>query len=156
MMNIVPATPDDAQEILGLQHLAYRTEAAIYDDDTLPPLLDTLDDLAGRFDSRRFLKAVEGGRIVGSVRAYQDGETCFVERLIVHPDCRRQGLGTALLHEIETRFPCARRFELFTGHKSEANLRLYKRIGYRAFRRQRVNEKVTLVFLAKPNPTSGP
>ena len=45
-MQITPATLDDAQKILALQHLAYQTEAALYDDDTLPPLLDTLDDLA--------------------------------------------------------------------------------------------------------------
>jgi RimJ/RimL family protein N-acetyltransferase/ribosomal protein S18 acetylase RimI-like enzyme len=152
-MKIIPATPSDAQDILALQHLAYQTEAAIYDDWTLPPLLDTLDDVASRFLDRRFLKAVDGSRIVGSVRAYQEGPTCHVERLIVHPDYRRQGIGAGLLTRIESVFPSACRFELFTGHKSKANIRLYERAGYRAFRQQQINDKVTLVFMKKTNLT---
>lgn len=151
-MNIVSATPGDAQEIHTLQHLAYQTEAAIYDDHTLPPLLDTLANVADRFQDRLILKAVASGRIVGSVRAFQDGPTCYVERLIVHPGSRGQGVGTALLKEIEKRFPSAHRLELFTGHKSKANLRLYERLGYRAFRQQPINEKLTLVFLEKSMP----
>lgn len=149
MIEIIPATLDDAQNILTLQHLAYQTEAAIYDDDTLSPLLDALDNVTACFENRQFLKAVADDRIVGSVRAFQEGETCFVERLIVHPDLRRQGIGTALLRRIETLFPTARRFELFTGHKSESNIRLYERLGYRAYRQEPVNQKVSLVFMEK-------
>ncbi len=146
-MEITPATVDDAQDILTLQHLAYQTEAAIYDNFTLPPLLERLEDLTVRFGDRRFLKAVDSNQIVGSVRAVQDGVTCYVERLIVHPEYRRRGIGTALLNRIATLFPTARRFELFTGHKSERNIRLYKRLGYREFRQERVNEKVSLIFM---------
>ncbi|NLX97113.1 MAG: GNAT family N-acetyltransferase [Rhodopirellula sp.] len=151
-MIIGPATLDDSRSILTLQHLAYRSEAAIYDDYTLPPLLETLEDLIARFQNRRFLKAIDGDRLVGSVRAIQEGETCFVERLIVHPDYRRRGIGTDLLNRIETLFPTAGRFELFTGHKSEGNIRLYERLGYRAFRQNRANEKVTLVYMEKTMP----
>ena len=86
---------------------------------------------------------------MGSVRGFQDGATCHVQRLIVAPDCRRRGFGTALLSGIETMFPAAERFELFTGHKSASNIRLYERQGYRAFRQRPVNDKVTLVYLEK-------
>lgn len=148
-ITIAEAAPDDAPGILALQHLAYQSEAAIYDDPTLPPLLETLAELTARFATRRFLKTLDAGRIVGSVRAFQQGETCYVERLIVDPDHRCQGIGTALLRRIETLFPAARRFELFTGHKSESNIRLYERLGYRTFRSEPVNEKVSLVFMEK-------
>ena len=70
-------------------------------------------------------------------------------RLIVHPDCRRRGIGTALLGYVELAFPDAKRFELFTGHRSEDNIRLYERVGYRTFRQERISETLTMVFLAK-------
>ena len=146
---ISAATIDDAAAIFDLQQLAYQTEAAIYHDYGIPPLRETLDELRSQFGSKRFLKAVEDQWIVGSVRAFQHQATCFVERLIVDPDHRRRGIGTALLHEIEAAFPAARRFELFTGHKSVNNIRLYERLGYRAFRQKPVHERLTLVFLEK-------
>jgi ribosomal protein S18 acetylase RimI-like enzyme len=155
-MEIRTATIEDAEAILALQHLAYQSEAAIYDDYTLPPLRDTLDDLTARFGSRQFLKAVEGGRIVGSVRFFQDGPTCHVERLIVHPEYRCRGIGATLLRQVEARCPNACRFELFTGQKSESNLRLYERAGYRPFRWERLNEKVCLVFMEKMAASVGP
>ena len=148
-MEIKPASVDESEIILALQRLAYQSEAAIYDDFTLPPLTETLEELKTQFGRKRLLKAVERGQMVGSVRGFLEGTTLHVERLIVHPDCRRRGIGTALLYRIETLFPTARRFELFTGHKSSGNLRLYQRLGYRAFSQQQVNEKVNLVFLEK-------
>jgi hypothetical protein len=50
---------------------------------------------------------------------------------------------------IETEFPLARRFELFTGSKSEGNIRLYERLSYRVFRTDRLSPKVELVFMEK-------
>ena len=67
---IGPAIIEDAEAILTLQRLAYQSEAAIYDDFTIPPLTETLEDLTARFHDRRFLKAVEDGQIVGSVRGF--------------------------------------------------------------------------------------
>lgn len=148
-MIILPATVDDAATILELQRLAYQTEAAIYDDYTIPPLVETLDELRGQFSVQQFFKAVDDGQIVGSVRAVQKETTCHIGRLIVHPDCRRRGIGTALMGYVEMAFPDAARFELFTGHRSENNIRLYERLGYRALRREPVNERLTMVFLEK-------
>ncbi len=148
-MEIKIATIEDAEAVLALQRLAYQSEAAIYDDFTLRPLTETLGDIKDRFHDRRFLKALEDGQIVGSVRAFQEDATCHVERLVVHPDYQRRGIGTALLNMIETCFPAASRLELFTGHKSESNIRLYERVGYRAVRQEQVSEKVTLVVMEK-------
>ncbi len=92
---------------------------------------------------------MEEGAVIGSVRAYQNGTTCYVERLIVHPTFRRRGIGTSLLARIEAEFPEARRFELFTGHKSAGNIRLYERAGYKVFKQEPVNDRLTLVFMEK-------
>ena len=70
---------------------------------------------------------------------------------IVNPDSQNQGIGTRLLHEIEKYFPEAERYKLFTGHKSQRNLYLYQKLGYRPFKRQRINDMLPLVFLEKEN-----
>ena len=148
-MIITTATPEDAQAILDLQRLAYRSEVELYGDDTLPPLTETVDQIRAEFGHRLILKAVDDGLIVGSVRAHQEGDTCHIGRLIVHPDRQGRGIGTALMNEVEARLPEARRFELFTGTLSVRNIRLYERLGYVAFKEQVVSPRVTLVYLEK-------
>ena len=148
-MIITTASPEDAQAILDLQRLAFAYEAELYGDDRLPPLTQTLDDLRSEFGHRLFLKAVNGGLVVGSVRAHTEGDTCHVGRLIVHPDRQGRGLGTNLMHEVESRFPEAHCFELFTGKRNVRNLRLYERLGYIAIREQVVTPRLTLVDLEK-------
>ncbi len=148
-MLISPANVGDAPTIYDLQRLAFQTEAAIYRDNSIRPLTETLSDLESQFGSRKFLKATENGRVIGSIRAFAENGTCFVERLMTHPEFRRQGIGTALLARIETLFPNADRFELFTGEKSVENLRLYERLGYRRFRRKQISDSLHLIFLEK-------
>jgi ribosomal protein S18 acetylase RimI-like enzyme len=65
---------------------------------------------------------------------------------------QRHGLGGRLLDAIETRFagdPAAKRFQLFTGHRSESNLRLYRSRGYVPVSREQVGPRLTLVTLEK-------
>ena len=148
--DIARADIEDAEEILNLQKLAYQSEAVIYQDFSIPPLTQTTEEIAEEFETFTFLKALDDGhRIVGSVRARLDGDSCLIGRLIVHPECQRQGLGTALMNAIEARFPQAKRYELFTGAKSVGNLRLYERLGYRPFKEHVVHESLSLVYLEK-------
>jgi ribosomal protein S18 acetylase RimI-like enzyme len=149
LISIEPAGLDDAAEVLALQKLAFQSEAALWDDDTIPPLTQTLDQIAADFGSHRYLKAVEGGRIVGAVRGRLEHGTCHVGRLMVHPDLQNQGLGKRLMAAVEAHFPSAERFEIFTGEISLRNIHLYEKLGYRAFKTQRLNAKVTLVFMEK-------
>ncbi|MFN2245231.1 MAG: GNAT family N-acetyltransferase [Anaerolineae bacterium] len=151
-MRIQAAEPGDAAEVLQLQKLAYRSEAAIYDDFTIAPLTQTLDEMDADLARQTCLKATVNGRIVGSVRARVSDGTCFVGRLIVHPDYQNQGIGTRLVGEIEQVFRSAARFELFTGHRSERNLALYRKLGYRPFRQERISEALSLVYLEKVQP----
>jgi ribosomal protein S18 acetylase RimI-like enzyme len=146
---VTQASMADAEEILDLQKLAYQSEAAIYQDYSIPPLMQTLTGIIAELLSQYFLKAVAKEHIQGSVRAYLEQGTCYIGRLIVHPTCQNQGLGTKLMREIEGCFPDAKRFELFTGHLSERNLYLYKKLGYRPIRREQVSEKLTMVFMEK-------
>ncbi len=129
---ITQAQPEDAEEILLVQKSAYRSEAELYNDYDIPPLTQTVDDLKGQFKNHIILKAVLGGKIVGAVRAYEDSGTCFIGRLAVLQDMQNQGIGSALLKEIEDRFH-PKRYELFTGSKSDKNIYFYKKAGYSIF-----------------------
>src|SRR5688572_4756877 len=101
MIEMTQAQIEDADAILVLQKLAYQSEAILYNDDTLPPLRQTLDEIRTEWASQTFLKAVDEGRIVGSVRASMNGDSCAIGRLMVHPDFQGRGIGKALMREIE-------------------------------------------------------
>lgn len=146
---ISEAAVTDAQAILSLQKLAYQGEAELYNDLNIPPLTQTLSHITSEFEKLVFLKAEYGNRLIGSVRASLEGDTCAIGRLIVHPDFQGNGIGTQLMLEIETYFSNAQRYELFTGTKSTGNIRLYQRLGYRIFREKDLSSMVRLVYLEK-------
>lgn len=148
-MRIEYAVMEDMPEILQLQKLAYHSEAEIYNDFTISPLTQTLEEIKNDFVNQTFIKAIINDRIIGSVRAYKKGETCFIGRLIVHPDFQKQGIGTKLMNEIETIFESCKRFELFTGHKSKRNLYLYQKLEYKEFKIEKINENLKRVYLEK-------
>jgi ribosomal protein S18 acetylase RimI-like enzyme len=145
------ATVTDAEEILSLQKLAYRSEAEIYDDFNIPPLLQTLEEIKKDFENQTFLKATLDGKIRGSVKAFIKEGTCYVGRLIVHPDFQDRGMGKELMKKIEEIFEKAQRFELFTGHRSEKNLYLYQKLGYKIFKTVKANDRLNIVYLEKQN-----
>jgi GNAT superfamily N-acetyltransferase len=147
-MEILRAEITDASEILVLQKLAYQSEATIYNDYEIPPLTQSLESIRSEFSNYTFLKAIEDNVIVGSVRARINDVTCYIGRLIVHPDYQNLGIGSALLEKIE-KCQQAKRYELFTGSKSERNLYLYKKHGYREFKTEDQTDKIKIVFLQK-------
>lgn len=148
-MLLEQATSLDAEQILALQKLAYQSEAVLYNDYSLPPLIQTLEDICREFTKQIFLKALVGENLVGSVRAFAESDTCFIGRLVVHPQFQKRGVGSSLMTKIEERFKRAGRFELFTGHKSEGNILLYKKLGYIAFKTEKVTDTLSLVFMEK-------
>lgn len=149
-MNIAQATIEDAAGILRLQRLAYQSEARIYNDYQIPPLTQTAGEIEKEFADLVFLKATtDDGVLVGSVRACERDGTCFIGRLIVHPDHQGRGIGAGLMKEIESRFARAKRFELFTGHKSVGNIRLYEKAGYAIYKTVAVHQRLELVYLEK-------
>jgi ribosomal protein S18 acetylase RimI-like enzyme len=148
-VEIFRASLEDAIEILALQKLAYQSEAQIYDDWSIPPLLQTTEEIQDEFGTHMFLKAVSKHSIIGSVRTRVMGNTCYIGRLIVHPKWQNLGIGTRLMTEVELMCRDVARFELFTGSNSIRNLHLYHKLGYQEFRRELLGSKVELVYLEK-------
>ncbi len=148
-IEIEKATVSDAEGILSLQKSAYRSEAEIYNDFNIPPLVQTLEEIKKDFGIQFFLKAVMDEKIIGSVRAHTKEGTCYLGRLIVHPDFQNRGIGIKLMNEIERNFNTCKRFELFTGDRSERNLYLYQKLGYQIFKTAKITDRTTIVYMEK-------
>jgi ribosomal protein S18 acetylase RimI-like enzyme len=148
-INIEHATVKDAEEILALQKLAFTSVAEIYNDYTIAPLTQTLEEICADFKQYVFLKTSKNGVIIGSVKGQMNQETCYIGRLIVHPGFENRGIGTRLMNAIEAEFKQAKRYELFTGHRSDRNLYLYKKLGYRIFKSEPATDNLTIVHLEK-------
>ncbi|MFI7223608.1 GNAT family N-acetyltransferase [Nonomuraea angiospora] len=141
------ATTADAGEILTVQRAAYVSEAQLYGDPYIPPLIESLEQVRKVIEGAVVLKALDAGRVIGAVRGQVSGTTCLVGRLVVAPDQQGRGIGTALLTALHEAVPEAEAFDLFTGHLSEANLKLYRRLGYRETSRERMDDHLTLIHL---------
>ncbi len=138
----------DLEEILSLQQLAYQSEATLYNDFNIPPLTQTIQSVKEEAQKSVILKLSEGGRIIGSVRAYEKEGTCYIGKLMVHPDYQNRGLAKKLMAAIERCFE-GLRYELFTGYLSEKNLALYEKLGYKRFKIEKAADNLEFIFLEK-------
>ncbi len=125
-MKIEKAARDDLSDILALQKIAFKSEAEIYNDFSIQPLHQTIEEIQDEWKTHTFLKMTdEKGNIVGSVRAVAKERGCFIGKLIVHPEFQNRGIGRSLMSAIESQFDNSDFYELFTGSKSRKNISLY-------------------------------
>ncbi len=95
---------------------------------------DELDEINKRLqrDPDLFLVAEEGERIVGVIMAGWDGRRGTLSHLVVAPDRRGDGIGSALIAEAEARLRalgCLRTHLLVFRGNTRA-IDLYERLGY--------------------------
>ncbi len=141
-LDVRVATPADAPELRVLQLACWVPEGRISGSWTIPPLDETLDDVArGLVEWTTWVARVPGdgsttGRLVGSVRGrVRPGDPTVWEtgRLMVAPDLQGRGLGRELLALAEAAAPAGvETLWVNTGAVSAANQRRYRRAGYRA------------------------
>lgn len=141
-------SPEDAGEILTVQRAAFVSEAFIYGGVDMPPLTQTLDQLKAEITENDGWVAVTDGRLVGALRAVQDGGLLLIGRIAIAPDMQGEGIGRALLQAAEDGSTAAQA-ELFTGSLSEANIRLYESCGYVQTQRVPQDDGTEQVFLRK-------
>jgi tRNA (guanine37-N1)-methyltransferase len=135
-LDIRAAQPSDAEEVAVLQRACWITEGlANRSWSVLEMTCETADEKRRSFEEWHTWVVRSGGRLVGSVRArvgLEDPGQWEIGRLMVAPDLQGRGIGRALLEYAEAAAPGGtRRFWVNTGVKSTANLRRYRRAGYR-------------------------
>jgi len=141
----------DLDKILELQKEAYFQEAEIYNDLNIQPLTQNYKSLKLEWQKGIVIKAEKNGQIIGSVRAELVDNICKIGKLIVKPDFQNQGIGKRLMIEIEKLFDNCSTFELFTGDKSEKNLKLYRKLGYKDCKTEQIDNNLKLIYLQKQN-----
>jgi ribosomal protein S18 acetylase RimI-like enzyme len=147
---IAEAVKEDLPTILDIQKKAFLEVARNFNLKSMPQIEQTMENLNDEFIRGTILIASISGKIVGSVRTYNDNETCYISKLIVLPENQNQGIGKALINAIENQFRNnVRRYELFTGARDPRNLYLYSQLGYKIFKTEKYNDVISYVYMEK-------
>ena len=131
------ATPADAGEILTLQLACWVAEQQANPGVEIHAQHETLEDVRRWLGQWTVIVRRREGRLVAAARGRVErgGEHAGawdVGRLMVAPDLQGHGLGRDMLERIEAAAPVdVATYVLFTGAGSAANLRMYKKAGYR-------------------------
>ena len=156
-VTISAAAVQDAEQIFRLQYLCFQSEAALYGNYRIDPLVQTLDSVREEVTRDCVFVARLGEEVVGSVRGSvtEDGAAA-IGKLCVHPRLQGHGIGARLLRAAETALAGQRgatRFRLHTGHRNEGNLRLYRKVGYETVGTSQGADGIPMIVLEKPAGT---
>lgn len=130
-IHLRPAIPDDALEITGITHAAYRLRVKA--DPPYAALSEGPDHVIEHLGMGGGIVAEAEGRIVGCMRWRVESPGILLGyRLAVSPDFQRRGIGSRLLARLEgvaQREEC-RQVHLHVRRTSPELMDLYARFGY--------------------------
>jgi ribosomal protein S18 acetylase RimI-like enzyme len=152
-VTISAAAERDAEQIFRLQYLCFQSEAALYGNYRIDPLVQTLDSVREEVAADCVFVARLGDEVVGSVRGRvtEDGAAA-IGKLCVHPRLQGHGIGARLLKAAEAALADERgatTFRLHTGHRSEGNLSLYRKVGYETVGTVQGTDGIPMIVLEK-------
>ncbi|MEU6024562.1 bifunctional NAD(P)H-dependent oxidoreductase/GNAT family N-acetyltransferase [Micromonospora sp. NPDC047134] len=125
-------TADDAGQVTVLQRCCWVDEALANDSMAIPALHESPEQVRDWLTDWHTTGLWLDGRLLGMVRTRRVDTDWHLGRLAVVPDLRGQGLGRWLLRTAEAAAdPACDRIVLFTGARSQRNIDLYHREGYR-------------------------
>jgi len=130
VVHIRPATEVDFPALLQVQREAFEAYAGIY---TLSGwTTETLESLKEDAREKHIFVAEAEGEIVGSVRYWTVAGVCVIRLLSVSPTYQGQGVGKALIHEIERATTDVHKFYACTMLRTAKNIQFFMDLGYKA------------------------
>lgn len=130
MVHIRPAVETDFPSLLHVQQIAFGEYDGVYK--VSGWTTETLESLKEDAREKHILVAEEAGTIVGSVRFWTVAGVCVIRLLSVSPTHQRQGVGKALVCEIERVTTGAHKFYACTMLRTARNIRFFMNLGYKA------------------------
>ena len=130
MVHIRPAVETDYEAVLHVQRAAFGEYANVYE--VTAWTTETLESLKQDAREKRILVAEADGAIVGSVRFWTVAGVCVIRLLSVSPTHQKQGVGNALMREIEQVTTDAHKFYACTMLRTPRNVQFFLNLGYKA------------------------
>ncbi|TPK39089.1 GNAT family N-acetyltransferase [Mesorhizobium sp. B2-5-4] len=143
-----PAEPADAATIRDIVRAAYARWVPVIGREPLPMRADYDKAIA----ERQFELAVAEDRIVGMVETMLADDHLWIENVCVAPEAQGRGIGRLLLEHAETKAREAGRPELrlLTNGAFEANVSLYRKLGYTIDREEPFMNGTTVYMSKRP------
>ena len=148
------ATEVDAEAIWDMQVKAFAPLLEKYRDYDTNPANEKIDRVTARINHPNggFYKIVYGDMLAGAICTYWKGSETeyWISPMFISPEFQGKGIAQAALRIIESMFPQAATWELWTIREEERNCHLYEKMGYRPLGDERIlNEKASLVHYIK-------
>lgn len=130
MIHIRAATEADFAALLHVQRAAFGEYATVYQ--VSGWTTETIDSLREDAKEKHLFVAEGKGAVVGSVRFWTVAGVCVIRLLSVNPAHQRQGVGKALIQEIEQVATDAHKFYACTMLRTARNIHFFLNLGYKA------------------------
>jgi ribosomal protein S18 acetylase RimI-like enzyme len=148
VLNSINIHDDDlAQQVLAVQRPSYQSESELIEYPNLPPLLETVADLQNSDET--FVGYWVDGQLAGVLSYEQRDEGIHIDRLVVHPDYFRRGIGRALLQWLETAVSSSPHITVSTAAKNQPAIQLYQSQGYTIVQYTALPDGLELALLRK-------
>ncbi|MCL9781640.1 GNAT family N-acetyltransferase [Vibrio sp. S4M6] len=124
ILTLTHTNHDVAQSILELSYAAYQQEASLLKLSHFPPLSETIDSILNAHSV--FHGMEQNDQLVGVIELEQ-GNIYQVNRLVVHPEYFRQGIGRSLLtHSLSN----TNTYQVTTAIANTPAINLYESFGF--------------------------
>lgn len=135
---------DTLEQLWRLQHIAYRLEAERIGFHQIPPLMDTLDTL--RACGEQFYGRVdEEAEIIGAVAVEEGTDSICISRMMVHPDCFKQGIASSLMEYVLKEYNKVPLKVVSTGALNLPAVSLYQKYGFKPVSSEEIAPGVELI-----------